>query len=178
VTRALSSSIASLCRALAAFSSFLIQYTVSRTPWTGDQSVARPLPKHGINAHNTDIDALIGIRTHDPSVLASEDGSCLRPRGHCDRPLAYIRSIKAVNTAHAPVDASRCNFNYCTLINIIYIRAFVPYYWYAHLLGFPERVGTLKTPIYARKKYGDIYLKNISLLLEKYSVTFFICDTP
>jgi hypothetical protein len=25
------------------------------------------------------------IRTHDPSVRASEDGSCLRPRGHCDR---------------------------------------------------------------------------------------------
>jgi hypothetical protein len=36
--------------------SFLISYTVDRTPWTGDQPVARPLPthrkyKHGINAH-------------------------------------------------------------------------------------------------------------------------------
>jgi hypothetical protein len=28
---------------------------------------------------------LNGIRTHDPSVRASEDSSCLRPRGHCDR---------------------------------------------------------------------------------------------
>jgi hypothetical protein len=33
----------------------------------------------------TDIYALSGIRTHDPSVLASEDSSCFRPCGHCDR---------------------------------------------------------------------------------------------
>jgi hypothetical protein len=26
-------------------------YTVGRTPWTGDQPVARPLPKHRINPH-------------------------------------------------------------------------------------------------------------------------------
>jgi hypothetical protein len=39
--------------------------------------------KHRINAH-TDIHALIWIRTHDPSVRASEDSSYLRPRGHCD----------------------------------------------------------------------------------------------
>jgi hypothetical protein len=41
--------------------------------------------KRRINAHNTDIHALSGIRTHDPSIRASEDSSCLRPRGHCDR---------------------------------------------------------------------------------------------
>jgi hypothetical protein len=40
--------------------------------------------KQSINAH-TDIHALSGIRTHDPSVRESEDSSCLRPRGHCDR---------------------------------------------------------------------------------------------
>jgi hypothetical protein len=40
--------------------------------------------KHRINAHNTDIHASSEIRTHDPSVRASEDSSCLRPRGHCD----------------------------------------------------------------------------------------------
>jgi hypothetical protein len=34
---------------------------------------------------HTDIHASNGIRTHDPSVRAGEDGSCLRPRGHCDR---------------------------------------------------------------------------------------------
>jgi hypothetical protein len=36
--------------------------------------------KHGINAHITDIHALRGILTHDPSVRASVDSSCLRPR--------------------------------------------------------------------------------------------------
>jgi hypothetical protein len=44
-------------------------YTDGRTPWTSDQSVARPLPTHRINAH-TDIHALSGTRTHDPSVRA------------------------------------------------------------------------------------------------------------
>jgi hypothetical protein len=70
-------------------SRFLILYTVDRTPWTWDQPIARLLPTHRItqriNAHNTDIHALSGVRTHDPSVQASEDSSCLRARGHCDR---------------------------------------------------------------------------------------------
>jgi hypothetical protein len=61
-------------------------YTVGRTPWTNNQPVARPLPTQDntnrINA-NTDIHALSGIRTHNPSVRASEDSSCLRPRGRC-----------------------------------------------------------------------------------------------
>jgi hypothetical protein len=38
--------------------------------------------KHRINAY-TDIRALSGIRTDDPSVRASED-TCLRPSGHSD----------------------------------------------------------------------------------------------
>jgi hypothetical protein len=32
----------------------------------------------------TDIHALSGIRTHDPSIQAGEGGSCLRTRGHFD----------------------------------------------------------------------------------------------
>jgi hypothetical protein len=39
---------------------------------------------HRINAY-IDIHALGGFQTHDPSVRASEDSSCLRPSGHCDR---------------------------------------------------------------------------------------------
>jgi hypothetical protein len=35
-----------LCWTLAAFFNFLILYTDGRTPWTGDQLVARPLPTH------------------------------------------------------------------------------------------------------------------------------------
>jgi hypothetical protein len=61
---------------------------VGRTPWTVDQPVARPLPTQD-NTYTeetlTDIHASSGIRTHDPSVRASEDISCLRRRGHCDR---------------------------------------------------------------------------------------------
>jgi hypothetical protein len=74
---------------LGRFFSFLILYTAGRTPWMGDQPVARPLPtyrkKYRINAHNTNIHALSGIRTHDRSVRANEDSSSLRPRGHCDQ---------------------------------------------------------------------------------------------
>jgi hypothetical protein len=46
---------------------------------------------HRINAQ-TDIHALSGIRTHDPSVRSSEDSSCLRQNGHCDRPEPFYRS--------------------------------------------------------------------------------------
>jgi hypothetical protein len=35
--------------------------------------------------HTPNNHALSGIRTHDPSVRASEDSSCLRLRGYCDR---------------------------------------------------------------------------------------------
>jgi hypothetical protein len=73
---------------------FLILYTVRRPPWTGDQPVAKPLPTHRINAHNTNIHALSGIRTHDPSVRASEDSPRLRRFRHCghsDRPLAKLK---------------------------------------------------------------------------------------
>jgi hypothetical protein len=38
--------------------------------------------------------ALSGIRTQDPSVRASEDSSCLRPRGNCDRHRLYILCVK------------------------------------------------------------------------------------
>jgi hypothetical protein len=40
--------------------------------------------KPRINAH-TDIHTLNRIRTHDPCARASEDSSCLTPRGHRDQ---------------------------------------------------------------------------------------------
>jgi hypothetical protein len=40
--------------------------------------------KHRINSH-TDTHSSSGIRTQDPSIRASEDSSCLRERGHCDK---------------------------------------------------------------------------------------------
>jgi hypothetical protein len=48
--------------------------------------------KHRIKAY-TDIHALRGIRTHDLSARMSEDSSCLRPRGHCDRQFKHLASI-------------------------------------------------------------------------------------
>jgi hypothetical protein len=39
---------------------------------------------NSINAY-IDIPASSGIRTHEPSISASEDSSCLRPRDHRDR---------------------------------------------------------------------------------------------
>lgn len=58
-----------------------------------DQLVARPLPNI-----NTDIHASSVIQTHDPSVQASKDSSCLRPYGHCDRQLLYtVILIRKVN---------------------------------------------------------------------------------
>jgi hypothetical protein len=38
---------------------------------------------------------LRGIRTHDPSVGAGEDSSCLRPRGHCDRRLFSVWLLRS-----------------------------------------------------------------------------------
>jgi hypothetical protein len=49
--------------------------------------------KHRINAHNTYIHALSGFRTRDPSVRASKDSSCLRPRSQYDLlPIPCINS--------------------------------------------------------------------------------------
>jgi hypothetical protein len=40
--------------------------------------------KHRINTYTANIHVLSGIQTHDPSVRASEDSSCLRPCGCCE----------------------------------------------------------------------------------------------
>jgi hypothetical protein len=62
------------------FFSFLIFYTVGRTPWTGDQPVARPLPAHtGQHKHR--------INAHRHPCLKWDSyprSQCFRPRGHCD----------------------------------------------------------------------------------------------
>jgi hypothetical protein len=61
-----------------------------------DQPVARPLPTQdntNTEETHTDIDALSGIRTHDPSVRASEGSSCFRLRGYCDRHIGIYESL-------------------------------------------------------------------------------------
>jgi hypothetical protein len=67
---------------------FLNLHTVSRTPWTGDQPVARLLPTHKttqtqIKRTQTSI-PLVGFE-HTISVRTGGDSSCLRQRGHYDR---------------------------------------------------------------------------------------------
>jgi hypothetical protein len=87
--------------ALAAFQ-FPDLFKIGRTPWTRDQLVARPLPKHRTartqnkHVYTPNIHDLSGIRIHDHSVRASEDSSCLRPLGYRDR-LASERA----KTVHA-----------------------------------------------------------------------------
>jgi hypothetical protein len=88
---------------LGRFYSCLILYTVGGTPWKGDQPVARPLHTHRINTHNTDIYASSGIGTHDPSIRAGEDISCLRSRGHCDCWIFFHSSLKGAGE-HKGVD--------------------------------------------------------------------------
>jgi hypothetical protein len=81
--------------ALASFQ-FPDLFKISRTPWTGDQ----PSPglyfntgqhKQNKNIYTPYIHALSGIRTHDHSVRASEDSSCLRSLGYRDRPMYRLR---------------------------------------------------------------------------------------
>jgi hypothetical protein len=74
-------------------------FTIGRTPRTSDQLVARPLPRHRTaqtqtkHIHTPNIHALSGIRTHDHSVRASEDSSCLRALGYRDRPRENLGEV-------------------------------------------------------------------------------------
>jgi hypothetical protein len=78
-------------RAQASYSVPQSFFTERKTPWMSDQHVARPLSKHRTTQtqnkciDTSNIHALSGIRTHDPSDRASEDSSCLRPSAYCDR---------------------------------------------------------------------------------------------
>jgi hypothetical protein len=87
-------------------------FTDGRTSWTSDQPVARPLSKHRTTQtqnkriHTSNIHDLSGIRTHDSSVLASEDSSSLRPRGYCDR-LQMILLYIIYLWLYSPLDLGR-----------------------------------------------------------------------
>jgi hypothetical protein len=60
--------------ALASDFQFHDHFTDGRTPWTSDQLVARPLPKHrttqtqNTQIHIPNIHAFSGIRTHNPRL--------------------------------------------------------------------------------------------------------------
>jgi hypothetical protein len=76
--------------------------TDGRTPWTSDQLVARPLPKHRTtqtqnkHIHLPNIHAICRIRTHDPGFRASENSTCLKPLGYRDRQLHQYKTNKQI----------------------------------------------------------------------------------
>jgi hypothetical protein len=74
---------------------FLNLYTVSKGSFDGGSARRKAATYTQKNTNTeytrTDIHVSSGIRTHDPSVTAAEDGSCLRPRGHCDRHILIYR---------------------------------------------------------------------------------------
>jgi hypothetical protein len=86
-------------------------YTDGRTPWASDQSVEKRLPTHRttqtqITHTHTDTHATRGIRTHDPSVRASEDSSASdRAAGYYHRRKSQVlrtESLKDNTTAKVP----------------------------------------------------------------------------
>jgi hypothetical protein len=60
---------------------------------------------------HADINALSGVRTHDPSVRASEDSSYLRPRGRHDRQkYMYVNNIIAEGIYNVILHAYKVKF--------------------------------------------------------------------
>jgi hypothetical protein len=70
-------------------------FTDGRIPWASDQLVARLLLKHRTtHTHQTSMPC-VGFEPTIPAYRASEDSSCLRPLGYCDRHIrTYINKIK------------------------------------------------------------------------------------
>jgi hypothetical protein len=88
------------CWASAYFSAFLILCTVGRTPWTGDQPVASPLPTQ--NKRTRTSMPPVGL---EPTISVLERARILhgfRQPGHCDRRHCY------------PPDVS-CSLRYITI---------------------------------------------------------------
>jgi hypothetical protein len=74
---------------LGRFFSLLILYTVGRTPWTGDQPVARPLPTHRTTqTQNKRIETCLEWDSNPRSQCSSER------RQFCDRPTLVGSIVK------------------------------------------------------------------------------------
>jgi hypothetical protein len=97
----------------------LFQFLNPRHSWFNSldgSSAHRKVASYTQNNTDTDIHASSGIRTHDPSVRAGEDSSCLRPRGHCDRH----------NISYWMLNKVYCSQNYCfwTLSDVAYSKIY------------------------------------------------------
>jgi hypothetical protein len=81
-------------RTLAFLNGLLNPQTFSRSPWLGDQSNTRPLPKHRTTQHRnmqTHIHALSRFGTCNLNVQAVIDSTCLRLLGCWDRQLLLYK---------------------------------------------------------------------------------------
>jgi hypothetical protein len=71
-----------------------------------DQPVAKPISKQRTTQtqnkriHTPNIHILSGIRTHDPSVRASEDGTCLRPRSYWTGCVLRLRTANEMHEVY------------------------------------------------------------------------------
>jgi hypothetical protein len=137
--------------ALASFQ-FPALFTINRTLWTSDQLVARTLPKHRTaqtkNKHiyTPNIHVLNGIRTHDHSIRASEDSSCLRPLGYRDRRLQVLMKVI---------------FNFLRPMKIIYINEYYDIYRVTELRGVTtQKIVLFMTPLFNKIVSG--FLNEIS----------------
>jgi hypothetical protein len=69
-------------------------YTNGRSPWTSDQPVARPLHTHRTTqTRHKCTQTSMPWMGFEPTNPASEDSSCLRPCGHCDRRIQPLYSF-------------------------------------------------------------------------------------
>jgi hypothetical protein len=59
----------------------------------------------------------VGIEPTIPSVLASEDSSCLRPRGYCDRLIDHLQ-ISTTNNCYTIADLHTPNHTTLNLLNL------------------------------------------------------------
>jgi hypothetical protein len=109
---------------LTPFFSFLILYTVGRTPWMGDQPVARSLPTHRkkqtqnkriqISMHR------MGFEPKTPVFKRAKTVHALDRAGHCDRLLVITGNLSTVD--HTP-SLLQCSWKHCPATS----RYFLPH---------------------------------------------------
>jgi hypothetical protein len=72
-------------------------YLFSARCWTLAAFSASSIGLLGRGKTHTDIHASRGIQTHDSSVWVSDESSCLRPLGCCDRLIYFSSIVKGIN---------------------------------------------------------------------------------
>jgi hypothetical protein len=71
--------------------SFLILYTVSRTPWTGDQPVARPLPTHRTTQKNKRTQTSMPRVGFEPTIPVFERSKTVHALDSAVTVIGYLR---------------------------------------------------------------------------------------